>query len=155
MAKASGRIPKLTQAAHDAIVGAVGKGVPITHAAALAGVHYATVARWMARGRKDTAGMYREFCDAVKRATAEAIQTRVGRIEEAATGGQVVEQRQVVVEKEGVKTTTTTVKYTRPEWTADAWVLERRHPDEFGTDRKRLAELEKLVRQLVKEKGDA
>jgi hypothetical protein len=36
-----------------------------------------------------------------------------------------------------VTTTTTTKKHAPPQWVADAWMLERRCPDEFALQRKR------------------
>lgn len=76
---------------------------------------------------------------------------RVARISKVAQGGQVTERttKKVVVEKkDGTKstTTTTTEKHAAPQWVADAWMLERRCPDEFHYQRHE--ELMRLERQL-------
>lgn len=51
--KRTGRIPKLVPEAHASIVRAISVGVPRELAAERAGVHRATLFRWLARGRAD------------------------------------------------------------------------------------------------------
>jgi hypothetical protein len=40
-------------------------------------------------------------------------------------------------------------------WQAAAWWLERRHPDQYGSDRKRVKELERLLAEFIKGGGGA
>ncbi|HEY7233879.1 MAG TPA: hypothetical protein VH539_06995 [Gemmatimonadaceae bacterium] len=49
-------------------------------AARLAGIHPATLARWLARGRKATHGEYRDFCEEVETAISEGKALLVGRV---------------------------------------------------------------------------
>lgn len=43
----------------------------------------------------------------------------------------------------------------RSVWTADAWYLEHRYPEEFGTGRREPAELRKIVNRLAAERIEA
>ena len=88
---------------------------------------------------------------ALTRAEAEAGAVSVGRIRRAANGGALIERKSVTIA--GV--TTVTEKFAQPLWVADAWLLERRYPDEFSSDRRELRELRKLVNQMVAERGGA
>lgn len=101
----TGRTSLLTPEVAQAIVKAVSAGNPRGVAAAAAGVSRATLFRWLARGRRETEGAYRDLCDGVKKAEARAVRRRVGVVRKAAASGA---------------------------WQAAAWWLERRYPDEFG-----------------------
>jgi transposase len=130
--KRTGRIPKLTPETQAAIARDISAGVPREHAAERAGIHRATLFRWLARGRKK-AGPFRDLCDAVKRAEADAVAASVARIRRAAQGGQVIERTTTTTTRpDGSSTTKTVEKVTAGQWAADAWWLERRHPGEFA-----------------------
>ncbi len=106
----------------------VAKGVPLTLAASLAGVSPRAFFKWLKRGRlgdqhKDG---FSPACDAlsaaIKKAQAEDVARRVGRIDTAAGNGS---------------------------WQADAWHLERTRPEHFGSDRRELRELRKALAALT------
>jgi hypothetical protein len=159
MAKAkqkSGRTPKLTPEVQKLIVDAVSACAPRRFAAQRAGIAQSTLRSWLARGRREKKGEYLAFLAAIKKAEAEAVLTRIARIAKAGQGGQVVEKttKTVTVEaKDGKRTTTTTSteKHLHPQWVADAWMLERRCPNEFCLPRRRdLEDLFKRIKLLEK-----
>ena len=72
---------------------------------------------------------YREFREAVKRAGAIRTLESLTRIEAGAQGGALVERVTTTrTSKSGVVTTTVRERWTPPDWHADGWFLERRHP---------------------------
>ena len=57
----------------------------------------------------------------------------LGRIELAAQGGALlVRVKTTRTSKSGVVTTTVRERYTPPDWRADGWFLERRHPTDWS-----------------------
>jgi hypothetical protein len=72
---------------------------------------------------KEPRGKFRDFRDALKKAEAEAV---CGRLERICAAGKGTLQ-------------------------AAAWWLERRHPDEFGSDKRTIRELAAMVHQLTAE----
>jgi hypothetical protein len=134
MAPKTGRPTKLTAALARAITDAVRLGLPLAVACARAGVGVATVSEWVARGegrdpdRRPTKA-YADFAAALRKARADDQARRIDRIEQAARGGAVV-QRATHTKPDG--TTTVTEKYAEPQWTADAWHLERSDPAHWG-----------------------
>lgn len=74
-------------------------------AASYAGIGLSTFHEWMSNGRDDELGIYSDFSEAVKRAESEGIAINLKNIHTAAQDGN---------------------------WQASAWILERRHPDEYG-----------------------
>lgn len=113
----AGRRIKLDDEIQGLLVAGVRKGLPKTHYCALAGIHTETFNNWMrgavderARveqgGRKHKKGQrFIEFSAAIKRARAEWVEDQMDIIKGEANDGQ---------------------------WTAAAWLLERRLPGEFG-----------------------
>jgi hypothetical protein len=78
---------------------------------------------------KEQEQAFATFADSVKKATAEAELGLLGVVTRSAKGSHVV-ARSVVDNPDG--TTTTSEKFSRPEWQAAAWCLERRHPEKWG-----------------------
>ena len=98
------RPTKLTPAVLERIVQAVKAGLTYEVAAQAAGVDRATFYRWKARGEHDQHGPYRDLCDVLKKAEAEAEAHMLGIIRDAAP----------------------------TQWQAAAWFLERRYPERYG-----------------------
>jgi len=88
----------------DRILTALKAGASHEAAAIRGGVHVATFYRWMEKGEAAKTGQYREFHDAVKEAEAEAEVALVAKIR----------------------------RHGDDSWQANAWLLERRHPDRYG-----------------------
>lgn len=108
----TGRPTRLTPQAHDLYVKAIIVGVPKNKAAALIGMDVSTVTEWMRRGEsrarngRAASGVYVAFAADVRRAEAEFVTRALTHIQRAAS-------------QDG-------------QWTAAAWLLERRHPEDFG-----------------------
>ncbi len=135
----TGRPAKYTDEIAKAICEAVAAGVPEVIAAQAAGVARTTLQRWKKK--------HAAFCSTIKEARAQAIEVRVKRINKAAQGGDEVEVSEKTVEYPNGKTETTVVrKKTAPQWTADAWYLERQVCEQFGLNRLDLKELLNLLR---------
>ena len=66
------RPSKLTPETQQKIVDAISAGNYYEAACGYAGVDYSTFRRWMEKGEKAKTGQYREFCDAVQQAEAQA-----------------------------------------------------------------------------------
>ncbi|GAA5140875.1 hypothetical protein GCM10023213_24150 [Prosthecobacter algae] len=79
--------------------------MPLKQAAAMAGMSYDTLNHWQKRGENESAPPeYRQFCQLLRRSQAVAMQVHVSSICEAA----------------------------KRDWRAAAWMLERRHPEDFA-----------------------
>lgn len=128
-----GRATKLTPAVQQMIVRAVRVGVPLVTAAAYAGVSKTTVLAWIQRGEGTHArpprSIYVEFVEAIQKASAEDVVRRVAEITKVAQGGDVIYEKTTTHPDGRI---TREVRRTTPEWTAHAWVLERRWPEEWG-----------------------
>ena len=68
------------------------------------GVEYETLRVWFKRGRAAKSGQYKEFFEEAQQSITKGMMRRVARIDKAA----------------------------EENWQADAWMLERMHPDLFG-----------------------
>ncbi len=99
-----GRPTKLTPELHAEIVRTVKAGNYFETAAAMAGVERATLREWIKRGVRAKTGAYAAFAADIEQAMAHA---------------EVVDV--IGIRKAGEK-----------EWTARAWLLERRFPDRWG-----------------------
>lgn len=124
-----GRPCKLTSAVQECIVAAIRAGAYREIAARLANIHKATLYRWLEEGREAKTGKKRDFYEAVKKAEAEWEQEQVEAIREIAEGGQLL-SRTTTEKKNG--DTVTQEMLTRPEWTARAWLLERKAYERWG-----------------------
>lgn len=100
-----GRKTKLTPDVQKEIGQNIILGMPIKFAAEAAGIGETTFYRWMQSGEKAKRGKFREFWEYIKECQAKAVQLHVKLITRAANEGS---------------------------WQASAWILERRHPNEFG-----------------------
>jgi len=107
----TGRPTKLTEEVTTTITNAIAVGATFKHAAQAAGIDRLTFQRWMRLGKAAQSGEYRNFYNAVKKAETAGVLLLLQRIQYAAKDGQ---------------------------WQAAAWILERRHPADYGR-RDRLA----------------
>jgi hypothetical protein len=154
-----GRIPKITLEIQHQIAGDVRKGVPQAQAAIRAGITERCLCLWMAVGKKAKSGPHFQFFQAIKKARADRLEASVARIEAAAKGGAVVERTsktEIRTLADGTILTTETVseRTAQPQWTADAWFLERQHPDEFAGNKREVKELREQLAALVKAIGN-
>jgi hypothetical protein len=157
MARNGGRPSKFTPDVKKTILETIAMGAPRCHAAERAGIDRSTLWGFLAKGKKDKKGEYFEFFNAVKKAEADFITVSMARIRKAASGGQVLERTTTTVttrDSRGKTTTTVTTKerFSQGQWAADAWTLERRHPEHFALWRKKdmqsamAAEVEKAIK---------
>jgi hypothetical protein len=120
-----GREPKLTPDVLARLVEAISNGNTRKNAAAYAGVHPSTLRKWLAKGKKRltrTNGDYVSLFAAIKKAEAEAVDKHVRLISSAAD----------------------------KHWQAAAWWLERKYPDEWGSDKRLITQLLRDVAALTK-----
>jgi len=140
----SGRRSKLTPLIQAEIIKRISVGNYADVAAVAAGVKRSTLYGWLARGRKQKRGLYREFVAARARGEAEAEVQAIAIVRQAMKGGQVVE-RLTRTKRDG--SVEITEKLSRAEWAAAKWYAERRHADRWG--RKETEEIAKLARQIA------
>src|SRR5258706_12991273 len=99
------RPPKLTADVQFRLVEALNIGGNHADAARYAGIDPDTLRRWLRTGEQHTSGPFYALCVAIKKAESTATLHWLALIEQAAKGG---------------------------EWTAAAWKLERKYPNEWG-----------------------
>jgi len=150
------RPSKLTPTLHDAIVNAVQAGVPLVTAGQYVGVRERTLHEWIARGEgrhvRGSTSACAQFALAVEKARAADEVRRLVRLEQAARGGAVVYEKTTTYPDGRV---TREVRTTPPEWTCDAWFLERSRPESWGRkDRMDLrVNIEKAAQKVAEELG--
>jgi transposase len=113
----TGRPTRLTPEVQETIVTVLKTGAYLETAAAFAGVSLEAVYAWMRRGKLKGRSIYKDFRQAVERASAEAEVKDLLVIDAAAKGATD-------------PATGATVR--SPNWNAAAWRLERRHPRKWG-----------------------
>jgi transposase len=121
------RPTKLTPERQKVILAGIAAGLPRKHAAERAGITERTLRLWLrkAQSKRATAAVI-SFSSALNKAEADAVARNVAIIQTAAKGGK---------------------------WTAAAWWLERRYPEEFSSFRSELVELKRIVRELMAAQG--
>lgn len=97
-------ISKLDNEMHKRLVACIERGLTYARASQACGIGYSTFKQWMARGRKETRGVYRDFASAVKKADAMGEAWHLDNIK-----------------KHAAKT-----------WQASAWFLERKFPQRWS-----------------------
>jgi len=92
MNKKTGRPSKLTAELIENIQNWLRMGYFVEDAARMAGVHKATLYRWLEQGREDrdndVSSLYADFCDAMEKSRAEAEGMYLNSIKTAASRGQ-------------------------------------------------------------------
>jgi len=100
-----GRPSKLTDILVKEICEYIATGNTFERACRLSNISESIFYDWKAKGEKEKQGKYLDFLEAVKKAGEEFKQTNIDIIQQAAKDGT---------------------------WQAAAWLLERKHPEEFG-----------------------
>lgn len=80
-------------------------GMPLKYAAEVSGITEKTFYNWLEAGETAKSGAFSEFYNYIQECKAKSIQTHLKLITRSAKDGN---------------------------WQASAWILERRHPEEFG-----------------------
>lgn len=115
-----GRPTLLTETTERVIVKAVAIGMPIRLAAQLAGIDKRTLYGWKAKGKAGEE-QYVQFFHRLKETEMKAVEHALGVIHRAAVSG---------------------------DWKAASWLLERRHADHFGTEKRRLRDIEARLKEI-------
>lgn len=132
-----GRPNRLTPERQEKICQFLRAGNYFNVACRCSGISALTGREWLDRGRgtdkRSQVEPYISFAEAVQKAEAEAEAEAIMRIQKAARGGSEV-KTEVIRKPDGTETTRTTLQ--EPQWTADAWFLERKfHMDWARRDR--------------------
>lgn len=131
------RPTKLTPELQERLLADIRIGLPYAKAAERAGITETSFYNWKERGQTEKSGIYFEFLKEVKKAVTDAMLRNVGLILQAGQGGkEFTETKRVYeIDDKGNQTVTQeiiTKKEAAPQWQALAWLLERRHPSEWG-----------------------
>jgi hypothetical protein len=124
-----GRRTKLTPTVQETIVQTLNDGSYFEVACQAAGISVTTGKEWLQRGRgehptRPKTNAFAAFAAAVEKAQAQEEAQTIARIKQAGRGGVLIYEKtttsrngQVVTER----------RYSEPQWTADAWRMERKH----------------------------
>ena len=143
-----GHIPMLTPEVGRIILESVGQGAVYELAAQRAGVSKRSIYNWLARGRKGgkANAIYVHFLHALEKAKGDRATLSLARIGKAGQGGAVIERTSTT--RDGV--TTVKEKIAQPQWTADAWLLERLHDEHYGLNKTELATMRREMMEMRK-----
>jgi hypothetical protein len=136
-----GRESKFTEECRTRILEHIEAGNTLAVSARRSGICPRTLTYWMARGRKatDDADPFAAFLAGIKKARAGAEDSAVRGLLAIGHGGIVIE-RTTRTDRDG--NPVVTEKYSRPEWTALAWWLERMSAKDWAKDND-------IIRRLV------
>ncbi len=132
--------------------------------AAYLGVGTRSIWRWLRRGQleavrmetdgkaklKQSEALYIDFWHTYKKGLAEGEMFAIGVIRGAASKRPAVTRTVTKKAADGTQTVTEETEYFQPQWTAAAWLAERRYRTRWGIDRHVLRELRQRVRELEK-----
>lgn len=139
-----GRYLGLTPDVQKTVVESVGQGAVYELAAMRVGLSVSCIYKWLAKGRKskNPKDVYFQFFHALKKAEGDRALLALARIGKAGQGGAVIER--TTTTRDGV--TTVKEKVAQPQWTADAWLLERLHDEHYSLNK---TELRAMQRELA------
>jgi hypothetical protein len=123
------RPTKLTPELQQSIVDRIIAGNFPEFAAQSLGITPRTYYGWMRRGKQAGKGMFFQFLQAVIKARATDQVENVLFVKRGMKGGQVVERR-TITKRDG--TQEVIEKFSKGEWQAGAWMLERKFPHLWG-----------------------
>lgn len=149
-----GRLSLLTPETSTAIATRIAGGIPQKHAALAAGISERAVVQWIRLGKRDAkAGIeseYAAFYASVQAAKSQWVQSIVLEIRAIGMGGRKSVETVIRYDGKGnVLEKQTRERVSSPDWRALFTLIERRFPAEFGPDRKEMADLRKLVAELL------
>ena len=126
-----GRPTKCTPRARKAIVSRVSQGIAVTRAAEAIGIDPSTITAWKELGGKGKQP-YAKFTKELKEAQDEFERRNISIIQKAATEEVEEVTEHIVQYADG--TVKKEIKRTKkqPQWTAAAWLVERRLPDYYS-----------------------
>jgi hypothetical protein len=129
-----GRRTRLTPEVQMVILAAVKAGNHLAAAADYAGISRHTLYEWLARGEGDHSArpatpQLRNFAAAVRKADAFARMAALRRITAVAKGG-VIKETRTDTGSDGIEIETVETEHLG-NWRTDAWMLERRWPEEW------------------------
>lgn len=117
---------------------------------------------WLRRGRREadrlakdpkakpkrSEALYLEFFYMYQKGVSEGQMFAIGVIRGAASKRPSVTRTITTTDPDGVQTVTEETKYFQPQWTAAAWLAERRFNSKWGMDRSTIRELQKIIVDL-------
>jgi hypothetical protein len=140
-----GQPTKFTPERAQLIIEALQKHNYLSTACELAGISEQTFYNWLDRAEdylnrlirreevEEEGGKYLVFFDAVKQARAGSEGELLGRIDTAGSVATLIEQRTIEhILKDGSIKTETIERWKPPDWTANAWILERTKWEKYG-----------------------
>jgi hypothetical protein len=140
-----GRPDKLTPEVAALIIEALQKHNYVSTACELAGISETTFYNWLDRAEKyqtrliagddieEEGGRFIRFLDGIKRARAGSEGELLGRIDKAGSAPTLIEKRTIEhTLKDGTNKTETIERWKPPDWTANAWILERTKWEKYG-----------------------
>ena len=137
------------------ILQAIANGLSYQDAAVVADVSLRALYNWLATGRRlESDGVrandniYVHLLQSLKSADVEGQEARLKVVLEAMEGGAILSERITARRlKDGTEVVQTERTYSRPEWTAAAWWLERHNNEKWG--RRDRIDLHAMVREEV------
>jgi len=132
-----GKNTKLTKEIQTAMTEGIRLGLKIHDVCALAGITTTAHYNWLSKGENpNPKPVYREYRDTIKKAKPQRKRHILARIYQAGQGGKIIKEKRTVKRQtesgDIIIEETITEKELLPDWKADAWMLERGYPDEFG-----------------------
>ncbi len=131
------RKTKLNSETQDRILKAISLGLTYKDAAQFAGIGETTFYEWKKKGENASAGKFREFWEALKKAEVEGENVLLQRINDAATGKNSKKKTKTIYDKEGKAIGKVEIIEEGGIWQAAAWILERRFPERWGRNARR------------------
>lgn len=146
----AGRRTLLTPVVIEAIEAGVRKGLGAEQAGEVLGIDAQTVYEWLARGegrhsQRPAAPIYAEFAERIRRAEAQNEAAKLDILTRAGEGGIVLTERTITF-KDGREVHEKV--YSKPEWQAAAWYLERKYPDRYG--RRERWDMRQMMMEVMK-----